>query len=544
MSSLEAVNKTLGRIEEDTDHLNRNFAKWFLTQERSKLDAEEDRRERKKLFSMLGAAGAAGAGRGGGAGKASGGMNPLGFLNNLPPWAKLLLGVYAGKLAVGAYKVATSPVRLGNKGGEKIVDYYDGRMRKKFEMEAAAVRRARDAENARLLAEIQDGSKAPDALNAPGAGDTSSGVNYTSSADAPLTASRVSPLISSAPKINATPPKIDTRPFIYPDLPKVQTKVADLKNMRIITQGSGTKYMEVGRGFIRADEAIARLMAAGLDAKGNPIPMTSPAIETDFTVDTSSGRQTHTPIGDNGPRVKSAVGKAAVGLGIFDLADTFNSIAKETYGPLSVTNPNPKAPVGSLLVNTVAGAAQAGGEVVDFMGAIYGAITGLKHESNIGGTIGDYIRDSEIGLRLSQEGGEIGQNMVLRKTVNSLAEKTQAILDNALTGLEMVFGHTTSDEVQNRIIAKQIQKGEAMANLLPPPSMPRLSDDAVAAQMAVTNAMIQAAEVLSSISGTGGKPTGQGMLMTNNPTHDLNYNKIEYGIAGSGNATLGISGIK
>ena len=63
MSSLEAVNKTLGRIEEDTDLLNRNFHKWFLTQERSKLDAEEDRRERNKLLAMLGTAGAAGAGR-------------------------------------------------------------------------------------------------------------------------------------------------------------------------------------------------------------------------------------------------------------------------------------------------------------------------------------------------------------------------------------------------------------------------------------------------------------------------------------------------
>ena len=122
MSSLEAVNKTLGRIEEDTDLLNRNFQKWFLIQERSKLDAEEDRRERNKLLAMLGTAGAAGAGRagggGGGGGKAGGGMNPLGFLNNLPPWAKLLLGVYAGKAAIGAYKVIKSPQTLGEKIGQ------------------------------------------------------------------------------------------------------------------------------------------------------------------------------------------------------------------------------------------------------------------------------------------------------------------------------------------------------------------------------------------------------------------------------------------
>jgi len=317
MSSLEAVNKTLGRIEEDTDLLNRNFHKWFLTQERSKLDAEEDRRERKKLLAMLGTAAAAGAGRGGrggGAGrKASGGMNPLAFLNNLPPWAKLLLGVYAGKAVYGAYKVVTAPVRYGNKIGQAAVNYYDERMRKNFEAQEAirlakrkaaqkaeadrlaAARRefqkaeranllaqiaAQKAETARLLAQINAGSVTPDAPK-PQELDTLSRMPTTSPDAPPLTSSRTPPSSLSTPtKIDGSP----TKPLL-PKAPFVQTDVSDLKHMRIIITGDRVSYWEKGRGYIPVEEAVSRLRLGGLDANGNPIPIRPSAID-DFTVDT------------------------------------------------------------------------------------------------------------------------------------------------------------------------------------------------------------------------------------------------------------------
>lgn len=44
--------------------------------------------------------------------------------------------------------------------------------------------------------------------------------------------------------------------------------------------------------------------------------------------------------------------------------------------------------------------------------------------------------------------------------------------------------------------------------------------------------------------GGGQSGSGQSMLYQFNPTYDHNYNKIEYGIAGSGNATLGILGVR
>lgn len=58
---------------------------------------------------------------------------------------------------------------------------------------------------------------------------------------------------------------------------------------------------------------------------------------------------------------------------------------------------------------------------------------------------------------------------------------------------------------------------------------------AAAEQIAAAQATKEAAAVLSSFSRTGGKPgAGMGMLMQFNPSYDHNYNRIEYGIAGSG----------
>lgn len=68
-----------------------------------------------------------------------------------------------------------------------------------------------------------------------------------------------------------------------------------------------------------------------------------------------------------------------------------------------------------------------------------------------------------------------------------------------------------------------------------------------AAAQNLTNAAVvqaEAASTLSSLSGTGGKPSGQSMLLQFNPTYDHNYKKIEYGIAGAGNPALGILGVK
>ena len=330
MSSLEAVNKTLGRIEEDTDLLNRNFHKWFLTQERSKLDAEEDRRERNKLLAMLGTAAAAGAGRGGrggrgggGGGKASGGMNPLAFLNNLPPWAKLLLGVYAGKAVYGAYRVATAPQRYGNKLGQTAVNYYDERQRRNIEA-AEAIRQAeRKAETDRLLDELKAASKTPDAPQASEP-DTLSGAPKPS-ADAPLTASRTPPL-SPSPATKIEPPSIITKALLppepnvdsktpvqpraselekplLPNAPEISTNVSDLRNMRILINGKRVSYLEKGRGYIPVKEAIDRLRKAGLDARGNPIPTLPLDLETDFTPKTTSDGRVRKVVNKVAPKV-------------------------------------------------------------------------------------------------------------------------------------------------------------------------------------------------------------------------------------------------
>ena len=138
MSSLEVINKTLHGIREDTDELNRNFLKFFLEQQRGKLDAEEDRRERAKMMAALGAAAAgARAGGSGGQGQSDGlGLNPLKLITDLIkkyPWLAAALGIPVIKAGVsvarGTYrvarttaKVATAPARLGNFLGEKTVE--------------------------------------------------------------------------------------------------------------------------------------------------------------------------------------------------------------------------------------------------------------------------------------------------------------------------------------------------------------------------------------------------------------------------------------
>ena len=127
MSSLEAINKTLGGIREDTDELNRNFNKFFLEQQRGKLDAEEDRRERAKMMAALGAAGAGTAavrGAGTGSDSGSGGQGIMAALaaawNKLPLWAKaLLIPAVAPVKTVKAVKaVVTAPQKVGTKLGE------------------------------------------------------------------------------------------------------------------------------------------------------------------------------------------------------------------------------------------------------------------------------------------------------------------------------------------------------------------------------------------------------------------------------------------
>lgn len=129
MSSLEVINKTLHGIREDTDELNRNFLKFFLEQQRGKLDAEEDRRERAKMMAALGAA--ASGGRGGrGQGQSDGsGFNPLKLITDLAKKYPLLaaaLGIpviRAGvSVARATAKVVTAPARLGNFLGEKTVE--------------------------------------------------------------------------------------------------------------------------------------------------------------------------------------------------------------------------------------------------------------------------------------------------------------------------------------------------------------------------------------------------------------------------------------
>lgn len=140
MSSLEVINKTLHGIREDTDELNRNFLKFFLEQQRGKLDAEEDRRERAKMMAALGAAAAgarAGGGGGGGQGQSDGsGLNPLKLITDLVkkyPWLAAVLGIPVIRAGVAVARgtasvvrttarVATAPARLGNFLGEKTVE--------------------------------------------------------------------------------------------------------------------------------------------------------------------------------------------------------------------------------------------------------------------------------------------------------------------------------------------------------------------------------------------------------------------------------------
>ena len=527
MSSLEAVNKTLGRIEEDTDLLNRNFHKWFLTQERSKLDAEEDRRERNKLLAMLGTAAAAGAGRGGrggrgggGGGKASGGMNPLAFLNNLPPWAKLLLGVYAGKAVYGAYRVATAPQRYGNKLGQTAVNYYDERQRRNIEA-AEAIRQAeRKAETDRLLDELKAASKTPDAPQASEP-DTLSGAPKPS-ADAPLTASRTPPL-SPSPATKIEPPSIITKALLppepnvdsktpvqpraselekplLPNAPEISTNVSDLRNMRILINGKRVSYLEKGRGYIPVKEAIDRLRKAGLDARGNPIPTLPLDLETEFTVDRNSApavENKFTPIGEDGPRKDgprtskvSSGGVALAGLGIFDAADTINSIIEQTYGPQSVLNPNPTATGGALFVNTLAGLLQAGGEAFDLVSTLYGAATGKDSQTSIGQELGDFVRDGEWGRRVAGQGGEVGLNPLLARVASTLAEKTERGIQYAIDGVGLVFGTTTNAEIQDRIIQQEIAKGKDLAELGSPGLIPleKMSDANIAAALALIEA--------------------------------------------------------
>lgn len=140
MSSLEVINKTLHGIREDTDELNRNFSKFFLEQQRGKLDAEEERRERAKMMAALGAAAAgarAGGGGGGGQGQSDGsGLNPLKLITDLVkkyPWLAAVLGIPVIRAGVAVARgtasvvrttarVATAPARLGNFLGEKTVE--------------------------------------------------------------------------------------------------------------------------------------------------------------------------------------------------------------------------------------------------------------------------------------------------------------------------------------------------------------------------------------------------------------------------------------
>lgn len=157
MPSLEVINKTLHGIREDTDELNRNFLKFFLEQQRGKLDAEEDRRERAKMMAALGAAAAgarAGGGGGGGQGQSDGsGLNPLKLITDLVkkyPWLAAVLGIPVIKAGVSVARgtasvvrttarVATAPARFGNFLGEKSVE------RMRVMKEKAAVKAAERA---------------------------------------------------------------------------------------------------------------------------------------------------------------------------------------------------------------------------------------------------------------------------------------------------------------------------------------------------------------------------------------------------------------
>lgn len=551
MSSLEAVNKTLGRIEEDTDQLNRNFEKWFLAQERGKLDAEEDRRERKKLFAMLGAAGAAGAGRAGaGAGAAGkpagGGMNPLGFLNNLPPWAKLLLGVYAGKMAVGAFNLATGKPfkKAGEKLGQKTMDV------------AAEYNRYAQSRNEARLLELNKQLQAAAELR----GDVDASILSTEAAalqsDTSSDTFEVSTSQPTAPTVSAPPAKPQASSIelggvgfqtASPSKPELATAVQDIKNIKVIDDGKTVKYIEKGRGFISPDEAVRRLSAAGFDAKGNPIPLLSAPEAEAFTIDTSAPEQPKVKAAD--PNINTGT-KLAIGLGVIDAFDTAAQYQKNVFGEQSVLNDN-TATAGKAAAEIVATGATAAGELFDFGTALWMAGGGQGSQTNIGQTLGEKVRGTDWYKRVSEQGGEVTLNPVVRGTVETLGGFSEEAVQSVIDGVKILSGTATAKEINEQNLKEQIERGKAQGDLFYELGLGKSDDPATQAAMDATMLQIQAAAALneaaaslSSMSGTGGKPSGQSMLLPFNPTYDHNYNKIEYGIAGAGNPALGILGVK
>jgi len=544
MSSLEAVNKTLGRIEEDTDQLNRNFEKWFLAQQRGKLDAEEDRRERKKLFAMLGAAGAAGAGRAG-AGKPSGGMNPLGFLNNLPPWAKLLLGVYAGKMAVKAFNLATGKPfkKAGEKLGQKTMDV------------AAEYNRYAQSRNEARLLELNKQLQAAAEIR----GDVDASILSTEAtalqSDISSDTFEVSTPQTTAPTISAPPAKpqaasVDLGGVSFetasPPKPELAQAVQDIRNIKVIDDGKTVKYIEKGRGFISPDEAVRRLSAAGFDAKGNPIPLLSAPEAEAFTVDTSAPEQPKVKAAD--PNIKTGT-KLAIGFGLLDAFDFANQYQANTFGPASVFNDN-TATGGKATAEIAATAATAVGELFDFGTALWMAGGGQGSQTNIGLTMGEKVRETDWYKRVSKEGGEVTLNPVVRGTVETLGGFSEEAVQSVIDGVKILSGTATAQEINQQNLKDQIERGKAQGDLFYELGLAKSDNPAIQAAMDAAILQTQAAIALNEAASTlssgasGSNSSGQSMILPFQPTIDINHSKIEQGIAGMGFPTLGTLGVK
>lgn len=152
MSSLEQVNSTLKDIRDDTDTLNNNFEKWWKYQQRQRLDElEVDRERERRMRTMMASMGAAAGGTNGGGKTGGTNSDDSSVWDKLPRAAKIALMLTGIPAAIGAYRIATAPARIGNRMGERAVSAY--RQYGQSRMRGQEIANAR-AEQARIEADV------------------------------------------------------------------------------------------------------------------------------------------------------------------------------------------------------------------------------------------------------------------------------------------------------------------------------------------------------------------------------------------------------